>query len=109
MTTMWNSSELIWKNNTAWPNNTELSSVDIAVVFASAGYYGCYRTATCGERSMETAPTRLNRLLNNVKASFDGAILKFKPGTYHYISSRNNNFTNRSQKGMLSVRRSTSK
>ena len=104
--TMWNNSELIWKNDATWTNNTILSSVDIAVAFASGGYYGCYESSTCGAMSVETKSTRLNRLLNNVRASFDGAVLKFKSGVYHYICSRNNNFTNRSQKGMLVVRSS---
>jgi hypothetical protein len=101
-TTMWTGTELIWKDNTEWTNNTELSSTDLAVAFASGGYYDCYRSSSC-QSSMESATTRLNRLLNNAKASFSGAVLKFKRGTYHYICSRNNNFTNRSQKGMLTV------
>jgi len=29
--------------------------------------------------------------------------VKFKAGTYHYVSTRNNNFSNRSQKGTIQV------
>ncbi len=46
-----------------------------------------------------------NVQLDNAPASLIGGILlKFtKTGTYHYMCSRNNNFTNRSQKGTIIV------
>ena len=54
-------------------------------------------------QSVETK-TVLQQLLNNASPSFEGATLRFNtPGTYYYICSRNNNFTNRSQKGQLTV------
>lgn len=99
-TTMWEGVELIWKDPT-WTNTSALDATDVAVAFASSGYYGCYTSNKC-DRSMQTFTPRLNRLLNNAYPSFS-AIVKFKSGTYHYICSRNNNFTNRSQKGMLTV------
>jgi len=43
-------------------------------------------------------------LLNNAPASYDGGLLKFRKGTYHVMCTRNNNFSNRSQKGTLRVR-----
>ena len=106
-TNMWRDVELVWRNDEKWTvsANQELSSVDIAVAFASGGYYGCYEDTTC-DRSLESLTPRVDKLLNNVSPSFDGAVLKFRAGTYHYISSRNNNFTNRSQKGRLYVRSS---
>lgn len=98
--TMWKGVELVWKDET-WTNSSALDETDIAVVLASGGYYECYTTGKC-TKSMQTYEPRLNRLLNNIVPSF-GTVLRLKRGTYHYICSRNNNFTNRSQKGMITV------
>lgn len=43
--------------------------------------------------------------INAPKAQyFDGGLHEIKAGTYHYMSTRNNNFTNRSQKGKITVK-----
>jgi len=39
--------------------------------------------------------------LNNAAATVDQGLMKFKPGTFSYMSSRNNNFSNRAQKAKL--------
>jgi len=39
--------------------------------------------------------------LNSAAATVDLGLLKFKPGEYKYMSSRNNNFSNRAQKAVL--------
>merc|ERR1719359_1273619 len=39
--------------------------------------------------------------LNNAQATIDLGMLKIKPGQYKYMSSRNNNFSNRAQKAVL--------
>ena len=78
---------------------------DLAIAFSSAGYYTCRANTVCGAESVETK-TPLNRLLNNASPSFEGAVVRFPVSarkSYSYICSRNNNFTNRSQKGMLTV------
>lgn len=41
--------------------------------------------------------------LNAADATIDLGLLKFKPGNYTYMSSRNNNFSNRAQKAKLKV------
>jgi len=41
--------------------------------------------------------------LNNASPYFDAGLLKFKHGIYYYMSTRNNNFSNRSQKGAIIV------
>jgi hypothetical protein len=42
--------------------------------------------------------------LNAAEPYFDGGLIQMnKTGTFYYMSSRNNNFTNRSQKGLLQV------
>lgn len=99
--TMWNAATLIWKNDATWVTNSPPGAEDLAAAFASSGYYGCYRANVC-PNSVETK-TSMQQLLNNVSPSFEGAVLKFSSGTYNYFCSRNNNFTNRSQKGVLKV------
>eukprot|EP00761_Pharyngomonas_kirbyi_P011204 gb/GECH01011229.1/.p1 GENE.gb/GECH01011229.1/~~gb/GECH01011229.1/.p1 ORF type:complete len:580 (+),score=143.45 gb/GECH01011229.1/:1-1740(+) len=43
--------------------------------------------------------------LDDAGTYFDGGLIQFKKaGTYHYASTRNNNFTNRSQKGTIIVK-----
>jgi len=44
-----------------------------------------------------------DNLLNNAPASYNGGLLRFEPGTYHYMCTRNNNFSNRSQKATITV------
>jgi len=46
---------------------------------------------------------QINNQLNNAPASYEGAVLRVKKGTYHYQCTRNNNFSNRSQKGTIIV------
>jgi len=42
--------------------------------------------------------------LNNAAATVDLGLMQFKPGSYKYMSSRNNNFSNRAQKASLTTR-----
>lgn len=67
----------------------------------------CVKKSDCPEAEhnnyiVETK-TKMNNLLNNAPASFQGAVLRFQRGTYHYMSTRNNNFSNRSQKSTITV------
>ena len=41
--------------------------------------------------------------LNNAAATVDMGVLRFKPGDYKYMSTRNNNFSNRAQKAKLTT------
>ena len=41
--------------------------------------------------------------LNNAAATVNLGLLRFKPGNYKYMSSRNNNFSNRAQKAKLTT------
>lgn len=90
--------EVVWGS---FPTQT-----DLALAFMSGGYYNCLEPVTGCTESV-SAKTQMQQLLNNVSPSFAGALLRFSPGTYYYICSRNNNFTNRSQKGMLTVKEAT--
>jgi len=76
--------------------------LDIAVQFATAGYTHCVKSSTCQSNSVESKNAMQNQL-NNAPASFGGMVLQFNPGTYNYTCTRNNNFSNRSQKGSLIV------
>ena len=93
--------------NVAWSSfylPEPINKTNLELAFASAGYYHCIDpVGECSENSVMNK-AQLQRLLDNAPASFEGALLCFpREGTYYYISSRNNNFTNRSQKGMLRV------
>lgn len=73
---------------------------DICLKLGSAGYYDC--KSGCAN-ALDTK-AQLNNLLNNAPASFSGMVVKLKKtGIFHYTCTRNNNFTNRSQKGTITV------
>jgi len=46
----------------------------------------------------------LQNQLNNAPASFQGNIVQMKTGTHHFMGTRNNNFSNRAQKGTIIVK-----
>ncbi|CAF3378034.1 unnamed protein product [Rotaria socialis] len=101
-----------WKNvNVRWSpmnkSNDNIRKDDLALYFASSGYYRCQRAADCtGANSPYTLGSQtkqLDSLLDVASASFAGAVLKVNPGTYHMMCTRNNNFSNRAQKGTLTV------
>lgn len=89
----------MWKNTKCYDFNGQLISdwVECALILASGGYYR--------NKASVATKTALDAQMNNGYASFIGGVfLKIeKPGTYYYICSRNNNFTNRSQKGVFVV------
>lgn len=81
------------------PNSKHHKYLPCQLALATSGYY----------RSMSDVSTKaeLNVLLNNAPASFvNGVLLEFTPGSqgiYRALCTRNNNFSNRSQKMMLNV------
>lgn len=96
-------SSLRWAANVNIKDTTKYKNDDIAVMLASSGYYKCVRKSLCSGESVEAKPP-MNNLLNNAPASFGGVVLKVnKAGEYHYVCTRNNNFSNRSQKGTLII------
>ena len=75
---------------------------DIEASLASSGYY---QTAQEKVQKSSNSRLKLNAQLNNASPSFPGMILKWaNAATYYYMCTRNNNFTNRSQKGRLIVK-----
>ena len=65
----------------------------------------CVKAGTgCQAKHVPGQTAGLEKVLDNAPASFPGVLLKVKAGHYYYICTRNNNFTNRSQKGHLNVK-----
>ena len=78
------------------------SNDNLAVQMASSGYYSC---ATGCDRSVDVMGELQNQL-NNAPASFHGNVIRFNKsaGMKHYfMSTRNNNFSNRAQKGDIKL------
>ncbi|CAG5125431.1 unnamed protein product [Candidula unifasciata] len=94
----------LWKNvKVEWIyfGKNDISPQDLAINMASAGYYRCAINCTDSVASK----AQMNNLLDNAPASYEGALLRFKKeGSYHYMCTRNNNFSNRSQKGGIIVK-----
>lgn len=77
-----------------------------ALRMATVGYYDtmdCSATTNFAVNDLSSGRDRLNNLLDNAFASYAGGVFKFSRGTYHYMCTRNNNFSNRDQKGKLLV------
>jgi len=97
---LFHSMSVHWQAETKKPN-AAMTPADIGVKLGSGGYYDC--VSGCGATGLDTK-AQMNNLLNNAPASFGGMLVKFtKKGKFFYTCSRNNNFTNRSQKGEIVV------
>ena len=79
-------------------SGTTLKPMDVILQMASAGYNACLDGCDTSVKKK-----KMDKLLNNAPASYPGVLIEFRKGTYHYMCSRNNNFSNRSQKGKLIV------
>ena len=95
-TTMWKNATVIWAADLS--SKGFLDSLDVGVQMATAGFISC-----ASECDNSVNDRKMQDQLNNAPASFLGMVLKFTPGHYHFLCSRNNNFSNRSQKGTLIV------
>ena len=78
------------------------SNEDLLIQMATSGYFECVDRKNC-ENSSERPRKNLQKQLDNAPASFLGNVMKFKTGSYFYMSTRNNNFSNRAQKGTINV------
>ena len=75
-----------------------------ALRMATVGYYTSLDCPS-DQASLVTRTNTLNNLLDNARASYEGGVFQFRYGTYNYMCTRNNNFSNRDQKGVLRVAR----
>lgn len=98
---------LTWSGN----ENTKTAQ-DIAIFMATAGQYqsvqsflSFYNTGKV-PRNPRSRVYKQYAQLDYYPPSTSGLLLKFTKGTYYYMCTRNNNFTNRSQKGRLIVKNS---
>lgn len=101
--TMWERTQVMW----AYHGVINIQPKDLAVDLATSGYYRCFRKAECQGAVQNFAVgevTALQSQLNNAPASYEGMVLRFRSGTYHFMCTRNNNFSNRSQKGTIVVK-----
>jgi len=90
---MFQNAEIKWIHN----GQTDMAAEQLALDMATAGYTSCTDCTGGGDLK------NLDIDLNNAPASYEGAVLQFKAGVYHYMSSRNNAFTNRAQKATIEV------
>ena len=81
----------------------EMTSADIAVAMATAGRYNDTSKVPANLDGLENCNRKQLAQLDCYPPSYPGLLLQFKSGTYYYMCSRNNNFTNRSQKARLHV------
>jgi len=96
---MFTNAQVHW---TYFDDTPDITPEDLAINMASSGYYRCKSQATCGADSVQQK-NQMNNLLNNAPPSYEGALIQVPAGEYMYMSTRNNNFSNRSQKGMIKV------
>lgn len=87
--------------------NSPNFSKDLALYLASGGYYKCVNANSCDLSSYEklSKVSPLDGDLNASSASLSGVLIKFtrSGSVFNYMCSRNNNFSNRSQKGKIVV------
>jgi hypothetical protein len=86
------------------------SKMQLVQAFATGGYVGPLPTNTNGGYSpaefdaLDAGNVANKGLLDNVSPTFRGPLIQLMDtGTVHYMCTRNNNFSNRSQKGTITV------
>ena len=95
---MFENVEWVW--SAIGDDDTRQDNANLAIQMASSGYYACAQG--CDE-SIEDKEELQNQL-NNAPASFHGNLIRFNtPGVHYFMSTRNNNFSNRAQKGDITV------
>ncbi|KAI3385949.1 hypothetical protein SNEBB_000382 [Seison nebaliae] len=81
--------------------HNHMSSSDIAMYYASSGFF-CTEE---GKRCREDSEEEFDPLLNKISPSIDGIPLEMisSNSSFYFIGTRNNNFSNRSQKMTIVV------
>ena len=100
--------EWLWSSST--DSNLDKSNLgNLELQMASSGYYECTTGCTKSIENLLSIDRPMNPKLNNAPASFGGNLIRFKSGgqTHHFMSTRNNNFSNRAQKSHIKVLEST--
>jgi plastocyanin len=97
--TLFQNADWIWSSHEM--GNPENKAFNLALSMATSGYYQCKDDEECTESYDNT----LNDQLNNAYPSYHGNIFKPIIGEYNYKCMRNDNFSNRAQKGTIFVER----
>ncbi|KAK3738793.1 hypothetical protein RRG08_035673 [Elysia crispata] len=98
--TLWDAVDVVW----IYHGNKGLSKMDLAINMASSGYYQCAKKEKCQQYAVDNKKPKMSNVLDNAPASYEGVLLRFtKKGTYHFMCTRNNSFSNRSQKAAIIV------
>ena len=95
--TLFENADWVWSSHEkGYPEN---AAFNMALSMATSGYYQC----ETGEECEEAYDNSLDQVLNNAPASYHGNVFIPSTGEYHYKCTRNDNFSNRSQKGTIMV------
>jgi len=83
-----------------------IDSAKVKAIMATGGGY--YYTDNNGQLQSMNGDADVDELLNNVSASFRQGLVcctrgNSKTGDYYFLSTRNNNFTNRAQKMKITI------
>jgi len=90
-------SEWVWSSGEKGFDQNK--SFNLALSLATSGYYQCKHDGECSRKFDNS----LNEQLDNAPASFGGELFVPSQGQYHYKCMRNDNFSNRAQKGTITV------
>ena len=102
--TMFKGASVLWVPPDWTKVAANMTPLDVALAYASAGNFQCFSGCSYPANTLTGVYGAIDPLLNTVTPSFQGLVLRFSPGNYYYIGTRNNNFSNRSQKGQLTVK-----
>ena len=98
--TIFHDAEWVWSSH----NKGEAGNkgFNLGVSLATAGYYQCKTEQECGNGGFAGKRT-INDRMDNAPASYAGDMFIPPLGEWHYKCLRNDNFSNRSQKGTIKV------
>jgi len=85
-----------------WGSMTDRAAVDCAVHLSTAGYYATrHEIAACKQHMQPTLNFSPASLIGGVVMEFAG--VTGSPQSFIFLSTRNNAFTNRAEKGSITV------
>jgi len=95
--TLFKNANWIWSSHER--GDPDDAGFNLALSMATSGYYHCENQNECSDEFNN----RLDKQLNEADASFHGHVFAPAVGEYHYKCMRNDNFSNRHQKGTITV------
>merc|ERR1711953_1018970 len=98
--TIFHDAEWVWSSHAQ--GAAENKALNLAMSLATAGYYHCQERTECGAHAFD-AKRGIQERMDNAAASYSGNVFVPPVGEFHYKCLRNDNFSNRSQKGTIRV------